>query len=454
MTIEEIMQIEDLEKRVEELKSGRPDKQRTLTDVLKSIDVSKHDVFDKTLRKDKPVVNDNGTTLEPVQRTGFALQKLIIKREVAFIFGNPVEYTSKSENAEVFLERFKSILDDAKIDSFNRKVARDLFSTTEVAELWFPVPSKSEDGIDNFKLRVKKMSVLTGDRLYPYFDEYGDMVAFSREFEIGEDTFFETYTDTQIIRYNLSESAVIVDGFPKLNPAGKIPIVYGKRAEASYDDIDKLINRLENLISNFGDTNDYHAAPKLFIKGTIKGFSKKGESGAIIEGDANTSAQYLSWSNAPESVKLEISMLKEMIYTISQTPDISFESIKSSVGGTLSGKAMRFMFLDAHLKVMDNMEVFDEYLQRRTNIIKSFMSKIDTSTKSDISKIKINAVVTPYMLDDTSDELEFIMTATGNKPVLSQKSGIMRANLSKNAEEEYAQIQKENSVDAFEPTEL
>ena len=76
---------------------------------------------------------------------------------------------------------------------------------------------------------------------------------------------------------------------------------------------------------------------------------------------------YVSWQNAPESVKLEIETPLKMIYTITQTPDISFDAVKGL--GAISGIALKLLFMDAHLKVQDKREIFDDYLQRRVNII-------------------------------------------------------------------------------------
>lgn len=49
------------------------------------------------------------------------------------------------------------------------------------------------------------------------------------------------------------------------------------------------------------DTNDYHASPKIFVRGTIKGFAGRGKAGGIIEGEDGAEAQYLSWANAPKA---------------------------------------------------------------------------------------------------------------------------------------------------------
>ncbi|MDR1632155.1 MAG: phage portal protein [Dysgonamonadaceae bacterium] len=125
------------------------------------------------------------------------------------------------------------------------------------------------------------------EKLYPYFDETGDMIAFSRQFSIIDKkgkttTYFETYTDTEHRMWKQEESAwEIVEGYPKPITIGKIPIIYGKQDFVEWEDVQGLIDRLETLLSNFADTNDYHSSPKIVVKGDVLGFAQKGESGAI-----------------------------------------------------------------------------------------------------------------------------------------------------------------------------
>jgi len=172
MTLEDIKGLTPTEM-VKELKKGRTTELPVIKDILKQIDVKKHSIFDEIYRPNKLIkLDDDKTKVENVARIGLAMQKLIVKRAVAFIFGNPVGYVSNNDKAKEAFKLFNEILKDVKIDSFNRKVARDLFSTTEVAELWYPVPVTDTSAKEKFKLKVKKLSVLTGDDLYPYFDEF------------------------------------------------------------------------------------------------------------------------------------------------------------------------------------------------------------------------------------------------------------------------------------------
>lgn len=287
------------------------------------------------------------------------------------------------------------------------------------------------------------------------------MVAFSREFVRVDEkkvshTFFETYTDKQHFLWEIGSNGYdLVEGYPKNIAIGKIPVVFGCQEHVEWADVQVLIDRLEKLLSNFADTNDYHASPKIFVQGEVKGFSKKGETGSIIEGEDGATAQYLSWQNAPESVKLEIETLLRMIYTITQTPDISFDAVKGL--GAISGVALKLLFMDAHLKVADHQEVFDEYLQRRVNVIKAYVGQFNMKLQNDANMLQIEPEITPYMIEDDQAEVTKWTTANGGKPLVSQKLSAKLARLSKDPDADFAQMQAESDRAASffinEPTE-
>lgn len=471
MTLEEIFKQGTADEVVSELKNHRITAQPNVEQAKKALDPKLHDINDKIIRPDKRVKidggNDSGDKVidtgedsgnyrtEKVARIAVALQKLIVGRAAAFCFGNPVAYkaTPETDGERVVLKALERILKDNKTTSKNRKIARAIFGYKECAELWYvqekAKPHNTYGFLTKSKLRCALFSPMFGDTLYPYFDGAGDLVAFSRSYSrIDSDKkrfdYFETYTDTEHwLWVNEGSGYKIVDGFPKKVAIGKIPIVYGYQEYFETQDVDSLIDRLEKLLSNFADTNDYHASPKIFTTGEIVGFAKKGESGAIIQGEEGATAQYLSWQNAPESVKLEIETLLKMIYTISQTPDISFESVKGL--GAISGIALKLLFMDAHLKVQDKKEVFDDYLQRRVNVIKAFIGQFNTELEEDAEMLEVEPEITPYMLTNELDEINMWLAANGNKPLVSQKASVKGANLTQDPEKDFEQIQEEAS---------
>lgn len=482
MKIQEIISLENQEEIIKKLKAGRPTPQPDVQEAKNGLDPLLHEVFDYDKRPNKLVKVDaeeggikkidpeTGEAItvryEPVARIAIAIQKLIVKRASAFLFGNPVKLEAEMENAnqEAVMTALNRILHDVKADSMNRKIAREVFSCTEAAEIWYPVEkTHSSYGFNSkYKLRAAVFSPLLGDKLYPYFDDNDDMVAFSREFtRVGDDnktrTMFETYTDQQHFMWEMVEKgAEMVEGYPREIAIGKIPVIYASQPDMEWADVQVLIDRLEKLLSNFADTNDYHAAPKIFVKGHLTGFAKKGESGAIIEGDKDSEASYLSWQHAPESVKLEIETLLQMIYTLTQTPDISFDSVKGI--GAISGVALKLLFMDAHLKAVDKKEIFDAYMQRRVNVIKAFIGKLNTGLAVDAENLMVKPEITPYMIDDEKSYIDLLTSANGGKPVVSQKRSVQLAGLANDTDEDFRQLEaetaKENAFILGEPTDM
>ena len=105
------------------------------------------------------------------------------------------------------------------------------------------------------------------------------------------------------------------------------------------------------------------------------------------------------------------------------------------------------MFFDAHLKVQDKKEIFDDYMQRRINIIKAYIGKFNTSLEAEAEKLLIEPEITPYKMKDELAEINKWMTANGGKPVVSQKLSIGLAGLSKDPEADFEQIQLEKEAD-------
>lgn len=468
MDIDEILGIEAIPDRIKALKSGRTKEQPPIEDLKKQWEVSLHrTITDKFMLPDKEVAtsyfDDNGKEvkgkkLQPVNRIALPLQKKIVNTAVSFAFGNPVllNATPIGESQQLIFDAVKKLTPDCKLNAFSRIAYRELLRATEFAELWYVVPKKEHEKYGfKSKLRVKVSGFhpFNGDKLFPYFDETGELIAFSREFARVESngkriTYFETYTDALHILW-VQDGA----GWRELksipNKLGKIPIVWGTQEAAEWADVQICIERLEFLLSKFAETNDYHASPTVFINGKIISMPSKGESGKVIQGDEKADAKYLSWDNAPEAIKLEIETLLRFIHGLTQTPDISFDSVKGL--SAISGVALKMLFMDAHLKVQEKKEILDEFLQRRVNIQKSIIGMM-AGLQEEADELEIIPEIVPYMIDDEESTIQNIMTATGGKPILSQKTGIKVLKFVEDTDAELAQIQSEAQATMFEPT--
>ncbi|WP_259014472.1 phage portal protein [Emticicia fluvialis] len=456
MKVFEIAETDDIEALVKFLKGAvsQPDIEK----LKAQYQVAEHPVFDLHKRPDRKVLKEDGSfdRWDSVNRLGLPIQKKIVGASVAFLFGNPVKLVCQTKNeAEAqALGLVKKVLQANKMDSFNRKIARDLLRATAVAEVWF-VSGESTDRKHNdygfetpYRIKVLKLSPWDGDGLYPCFNSYGDLVAFSRAYSLYRDNrevaFFEVFTDEE---YKLFEKTG--DGWLEresaVNSIGKVPVIFAQEEQADWADVQTAIERLEHLLSNFADTNDYHGNPKIFIEGEIEGFVKKGESGAIIQGEKGSKASYLSWDHAPESIRLEIETLFKVIYSFTQTPDISFDTLKDLKQG-ISGVALEMLFMDAHLKVQEKREIFDEYLQRRLSLVKAHIAWLKPELKTTLGAMDIRQEITPYLINDLDSLVRNMKSAVGGKAILSQKTAIEKSGLVADAGLEWERIKSEEGV--------
>lgn len=426
-------------------------------------DPMKHAVFDTQKRKKKKIKvstgkkDVNGNTLYKdkfVDRCRIAIpaQRLICERDVGFLFSNSVKYNIKGEvedKAQSLYKEVINVLQENKIDYFDKRLARNLFRCQECAELWYIIPK--EDG--NNEIRVMLLSPLNGDILYPHFDDYNRMDGFARKYvlrnELGETTMhFDVYTSTLLYRYkNDGASIVLLD----VKPHGfeKIPVIYYRQEETEWNTVQPVIERLEELLSNWGDVNDYFGAPTYFFKGKMKGFAEKGEVGRIYQGDGEgADMKVVSWNSAPESMRQEMANLTNIIFSYSQTPDISFENMKT-LGNNTSGAAIRLMFTDPHLKAETKEELFGEMFTRRFNVVKNGVAASITATPQRIvDDLKITPEFTPYIPKNELEMLQLINLSTQGKATMSQMDGVHLNPLVSNPEQTIKQLKEDESAEA------
>lgn len=169
---------------------------------LKDYDPSRHKIVtDKLTRKDK--IRSDGR-VEPASRIHLGLEKLLVKRITEFAFAIPVRRvyhnTEENKKRQQITKAIEAIYKYARIDSENIKRGNAYFASCEIFTIWYVVerPNTLYGFNSKYKLKCKTYSPMDGVRLYPLFDEWGDMIAMSFEYKKKikdkEFTFFETYT--------------------------------------------------------------------------------------------------------------------------------------------------------------------------------------------------------------------------------------------------------------------
>jgi SPP1 family phage portal protein len=437
----------------------------------KQYNALQHDITDNMKRQDKVVTKDDPfstadppstvTYTEPVARLTLPLQKMIVSRAAAFLCGKPIELdASPKEGIEQdLLDVITKTWDDNKLDFESKKLAKLMMAETEVAELWYTEKADPDfwndtpnaNGGSQYKLRMMILANKYGDLLYPVFNNAMDMVAFGRHYWIpsGDNTrieHFDLYTDFENYEGERDTNGDwVVTKQPNL--IGKIPVIYYYQELPEWAEVQNMIDRLEKLISNHADTNDYNGSPTIIVEGKVAGFSSKGESGKVLELENGAKASYLAWNSAPESIKLEYLNLRSLIFDLTDTPDISFEQM-SKIGRLTSGVALRLMFLAAHMKAADKEELFGKSVQRRINYIKAAMIKLNLQLKAG-QPLSIKPKFEYFLPNNDTEQISDLLAAHGGG-ILSQKSAVKANPLVEDPEAEWDQIQSEqNSADAL-----
>lgn len=480
MTIDEILALESIDDKIQYLKKGRktelPDREKLYNDWNPNrheiiIDEEKYpkikiqtepersvydDITGKTYKQDAKT-----QTVDP-NRIAIPLEQDIVNIQTAFTVGEEPKMNCNPEEGEKGLfEALKVILRKNKIKYKNKRIVRSWLSEQECAEYWYvtkddgfwaKLMSKIALAVGNAKPEYKLRSVLwspfRGDKLYPFFDEQNDLVAFSREYKKkdidgNEISCFMTITSKKVYEWEFTtdwQQKEYLHGFDKL------PVIYCYRPEAYCEKIKTIRVRIEKLLSNYADCIDYHFFPILKLFGDVEKLSGNFKNRVVQLTGNGADAQYLTWNQASETVKLELENLTEKAYSMTNTPRVMPEALKN-LGTSFSGVSFRYMFMGAHLSVEDHAEDMGEFMQRRTNFLVHAIGKVNTSFEKASNTIDIDVEIQPYMIDSVSDNVATAVSAV-NGGVWSRKEGIMFCGNVDRVDEVYKEIMEEKAEQA------
>lgn len=426
---------------------------------LKQYEPETHDIMDEAKRPNKLIETDASPKIVEVTRLPISVQKLIVAFAAAFLCGNPIQLNAAPADKaqQDLMAVLRKSWSSNKLDYDSKNIAKLMMSETEVAEIWYAEQADAfywantpNEG-KKIRLRMKIVAKSKGDDLYPVFNSTGDMIAFARAYFVKVNSkdveHFDVYTD-QINYFGVNSNAGWEMKDEK-NLFQKIPVIYYSQPKAEWSDVQWLIDRFEKTLSNHSDTNDYFGSPMVKVSGKIKGFSTKGESGKVLEMENGAKAEYMSWDQSPKSMELEFKNLRSLIYDLTSTPDISIEQMKSL--GTYSGIALKMLFLAPHLKASDKEENFGKSIQRRINFMKHAMSVMNQdSVFQKATGLEIVPKFEYFLPKDEAAIIDMLMTATGNKPIMTVATAVRQSPLVIDKEAEIAKLNEQMSVEEIE----
>lgn len=471
MTLEEIYKLEP-KARLNELKRRKTELPNAI-ELMKDWDEKQHAVMDEKLRPKRRVMvedeirNEKNEVTKPakyelrdVNRISIPIEQDIVNIHTAFTVGvePKMEIEGNDESHKSVFEILKTIFRQNKIKFQNKRLVRSWLSEQEVAEYWYTVEdSKWWDKI--FKMILKSVGIKSeakrkfksviwspfrGDKLYPYFDDNGDLIVISREYESTEVdgqnkvTMFMSIDKQNVTMYKNGEYQ---KEFKHM--FDKIPVMYMYRPDSYCKKIKPMRERFETLLSNFADCLDFNFFPKLAASGVVEGVLGRNSGSEIIQLENGAEISYLTWQQSPEMAKLEFDNLTERMYGMTNTPRITFENLKGT-GNAFSGVSFKYVFMSAHMAVSNHAEDVEEFLQRRVNFLVHAIGKIYPKYESISEEIEIQTEIVPFSINNKKDDVDLAVAAVEGG-IASVKQGIIMAGLTDAAEDELRMIEEDNA---------
>jgi hypothetical protein len=415
----------------------------------------KHPVMNKALYPDK--LMDRG--VEPVTRIVLDFQRLATKRMSELVCAIPVKrvYSPENDRQAEIAKYIEKIFIKNRINSVNIDRTQQLFCSCEIFTLWYAVEQPNNDyGFKSqLKLRCRTFSPVTRDELYPYFDEYGDMIAMSIGYtrKVGRRTvqFFDTYSDDRHVKWSdeSGEWSVVEDESISLL---KIPGIYCYRPTPIWEDTSNNIFEMEWELSRNGNYIRENSKPRfvVFSDDIISYGDEKSpnqEFKAIMQFPKDGKAQYITWQQSVESLKFQIETLRNLYFTELQLPDWSYEKMSQQA---LSGESRKQLFIDAQLKVTDESGRLLEFFDREINVIKAFLKvMLGKEYEADITALTVENEITAFTINDQKELIENLLAANGNTAMVSQRESIEMLGWSNDPDKTINDINNQNKLEEF-----
>lgn len=427
----------------------------------RSYDPSRHKIVrDRKGRVDRQLQDG---TIERASRIRIGLEKLLVSRMAGFTFTIPVKRVypeapstmsqEKKDRRKQIIYAIEQVYKKARVDKENIKRAKQFYSTCEIFTLWYTTESPNADyGFPSkYKFKCKTFSSLDGNtKLYPLFDDTGDMIAMSVEYSCTADnktiTYFETWTKDKHYKWSMNDDSNWVEEKPKdISEYGKIPGVYMYRSEPIYtSDLDYIRENIEYKMSENSDTISDNSAPILYTTGEITGMEKRSDSKRVVQCSSGGSVGYVTWDQGIDSVKYHVEQMFDVYFMLAQLPNIS--SSKMMNMSNVSYESRQMLFADAHMKVGEESGDWQEFLSREFSLVKQFLKRANKEWEDELDMIDCDHVITPFIQKDEKSRVEMLMRANGDKPLMSQKTSIQHLDLTDDVDAELAQIQKEEEA--------
>lgn len=425
------------------------------------------------IQKDKRVGTGERAKVVKGVRIPINFAKKIVTTATAFEVGKPVTLIpSEDNNLSKLLYQIWKV---NRIDSKIQNLVTLKKAETQSAIQFYVIDLKPESILNKILVKIGfgaqkkeiKSKVLNNKDgvMTPYFDSKGDMTLFMWEYKAkdsvtGKELNHVEIWDAKNYHYlNDASGKMAYVSNPLLHGFDRIPIVYLNQDEPEWFDVKEMIDRIEVSISKLGASNDYSAYPLLQIFGEITSLPDKNDDGKILrfptKVDPETKqvihgkAEFLTAENSVESSKLELESLKAFIYSISHTPDLSFDNVKGL--GNVSAVALKLLFLDAVIKATMNEGENRTMIERIVNIIISgIVNTTNTTLTKEAQSLYFDIIFNSIIPEDVQAATD-IIKGLKEAGLMSTITAIKLIDMVDNPEEELNLIKAESVTEKTPP---
>lgn len=449
----------------------------SVADCMKQYDPFLHDVNDPAVREkrklelegEKYVDEVSGEEKSSIQydeqevnRLQLARQMQIVEAAVFFECGAEIslEYNEDDEAKKGLFELIQKVWKDNKLYFETEAIVERRMIETHCAELWYDYEDANYWKGTTLEGSTRRPGYLllckeNGDDIYPVWDEHGDLIGLGRRYETTDPV-----TDIKTIHFDFYHADHIIlgsqdDGGPWVTETkegyGFLPIVYHEQKRPEWANIQPLANREETNLSNLADTNDYYGDPTMVVEGEAESLPSQGEVAKVIQVKGGDQGQRGSVSFAQpdamvESKKLEFDRLKQEQFDITNTPDISFNTMSQLMSNGTSGIALRLLFMGPQMKGNKAQKRLKEMLTRRNNVIRKMLISFSPEDFKDMDDV-IPAIKIKDALPVNKEELISHVTSMVNAKLLSRKTAMQMLGEVTDIEAEQRQILEEARQD-------
>lgn len=210
----------------------------------KDYNFKEHEILKDTQNLRDKIRKDG--SVEKATRLAIGMERLLVRRMSEFMFALKVKRVYKNTDDNPLRQEIANAIENvfkyARIDTHNLKRSKKFFACCEIATLWYAAKKRNSlYGFDSeFKLKCKTFSRADDVALYPLFDDYDDMIAFSIEYAVTRNnatkTYFETWTEDTHYKWEETGGWHLVTE-PEDIVILKIPVSYMHREEAIYEEV-------------------------------------------------------------------------------------------------------------------------------------------------------------------------------------------------------------------------